>query len=58
MSEIVDLSVTAIAERVYELQADVEHQPLADAISRSDWNAVLVAVRDLYELVIDKLENV
>jgi hypothetical protein len=55
MSEVVDLDVTAIAERLYELQRLVEAEPHADAVSRSDWVAVLLAVIDLEELVRDRL---
>jgi hypothetical protein len=55
MSEIVDLSVTAIADAVYELRDRVDAEPKADQVSRRDWQAVLYAVTELHLHVREKL---
>lgn len=51
---IIDLDVTQIAERIYELRRDVEHEPPADDVSRLDWQAARVAALELYYLISEK----
>lgn len=58
MSDVVDLDVMNIAERVYALQHDVEEQPPADDVSRNDWIATHIAVRHLLGLVSEKLPGI
>jgi hypothetical protein len=55
VSDIVDLSVNAIADAVYELQDRVDAEPKADDVSRNDWHAVLFAVTELHLHVREKL---
>lgn len=43
--------------RVYELQEQVAAEPHADDVSRSDWRAVELAVRELHGLVMQKLKE-
>jgi hypothetical protein len=56
MNKIADLDVMSIAERVYQLQHDVEAEPMADGATLNDWVAVRIAVAHLQDLVAAKFK--
>lgn len=55
--DAVDLDVVGIAHDLYALTARVERQPQADDVSRRDWRAVELAIRDLHAATLEKLRS-
>lgn len=56
-NDVVDLDVVDIAVRIYGLQEDAAAQPPADDVTRNDWRAVELAIRELHGIVMVKLKE-
>ena len=56
MSDIVDLDVNSLAERVYAITNEVVEEPFPDDVSRSEWRALRAAAHLVWEIE-EKIEH-